>query len=95
MAVDCFDLLTSGEILTGITCTWTNILPDGWFYAIMLFAFEIMLFIKLDNMVAPAIMGVFLSVLMIALLPPSTMTVVIFVLAINLGVVVYNSVVRE
>ena len=54
---DCLLLLLQGSIITGITCTWTNII-GLWFYAIMLAAIEISIFIKYDNILAPSIMGV-------------------------------------
>jgi hypothetical protein len=94
MPVDCFGLLVDGEIITGITCTWTNLLPDGFFYAIMLLAVELALFIRYENYVGPAVLGILFSTMMIVILPPATIMIPILLLAFNLGIVIYKSVIR-
>ena len=87
--VDCLTLLTDGDIWTGIVCPFTNILPDGWFYAIMLLVIEMIIMIKYDNMVAPAIMGIFFGTLMITLMPAGIMFIVIIIFIVNIAAIIY------
>lgn len=86
---DCLTLLLNGDILTGITCTWTNVI-GLWFYAIMLAAFEVSIFIKYENSAAPSFFGVFIGMLMLALLPAEAWTIPIGILIFNTAVVIYN-----
>ena len=86
---DCLTLLLTGNILTGITCTWTNVI-GLWFYAIMLMTLEVVLFIKTDNIIGPAMLGVMVGILMIAILPPVMAIIPTIILGVNLAVVMYK-----
>lgn len=89
MPADCLALLTNGDIFTGIACPFTNIFPDGWFYAIMILILEISIFLKYDNMIAPSIFGVFIGSLMIPFMPPSVTIVPILIIVVNFAAVLY------
>ena len=86
---DCLTLLLTGSILTGITCTWTNVI-GLWFYAIMLMTLEIVLFLKTDNVTGPAILGVMVGILMIASLPTAVTLIPVTILTVNFAVVAYK-----
>ena len=86
---DCLTLLLTGNILTGITCTWTNVI-GLWFYAIMLMTLEIVVFIKTDNITGPALLGVTVGILMIATLPTAMAIIPTIILGVNLAVVAYK-----
>lgn len=92
--VDCMMLLLQGNILGGITCTWTNVI-GLWFYALMLASLEITIFIKYDNLLAPTIMGTFAGILMISFLPPVAWGIPITILIINVAAVIYSTFTRE
>ncbi len=89
MATDCLALLTDGEIWTGLVCPFTNLMPDGWFYLLMIFALEMVIMVKYDNIVAPAVMGIFLGTLMIGLMPPGIMFIVAIIIVVNAAAILY------
>jgi len=85
---DCLALLLTGSILTGITCTWTNVI-GLWFYALMLMVLEVVIYIKTESVVGPAMLGVVLGVLMVGTLPPAMATVPAMILTVNFAIVIY------
>ena len=89
MMADCLTLLLTGDILTGITCTWTNVI-GLWFFAIMLMTLEVVLFIKTDNITGPALLGVMVGLLMIATLPTAMALIPITIISVNFAVVAYK-----
>jgi hypothetical protein len=91
---DCLSLLTEGDIWGGIVCPFTTLFPDGWFYAIMLFALEIGMFVKYENLLGPSVFGILIGLLMLPLLPPAAWTVPILVLIVNFASVMYAVIFR-
>ena len=91
---NCLTLLLGGNILTAITCTWTNIIGLS-FYAIMLAVLEIVIYLQYDNIQAPAIMGAFVGALLIAYLPPGMYMIPVGILIINIAVVIYSAIMRR
>ena len=92
--VDCLLLLLETDILTGLACPFTNV-AGGYFYALMLIAFEVILAIKYENLIVPASIGVILSTLMITLLPVYVPWITMLILVVNFAVVLYLMYVRE
>lgn len=92
--VDCLLLLLLGDIIGGLTCPFTNMI-ELYFYAIMLAALEISIAIKYDNILAPSTLGLFVSVLMIALLPGEAYIIPIFIFLVNGGIVLYSMYIRD
>lgn len=86
---DCLTLILQGDILTAITCTWTNLIGLS-FYAIMLAALEIAIYLKYDNIQAPAIMGSFIGILMVYYIPPAISMIPLGILIMNIAVVIYS-----
>ncbi len=93
-SVDCLTLLTDGDFWTGIVCPFTNLMPDGWFYMLMIFALELIIMVKYDNIVSPAVMGIFLGTLMIGLMPPGIMFIVAIILVVNFAAILYAVIFR-
>ena len=92
---DCMTLLLTSNIITGITCVWTNVLPNGWFYAIMLATLEIVIFLKYDNILAPSLLGLFVGVLMIAYLPIAAWAVPLGIIIVNTAAMLYTVLERD
>jgi hypothetical protein len=92
--VDCLQLLLTGDILTGITCPFTNVI-GLYFFAIMLAATEISIAIRYDNIMAPSVLGLFAGVLMIATLPPEAYIIPLFIFIVNGGTVLYSMYIRD
>ena len=92
--VDCLLLILTGDVLTGITCTWTNII-GLYFFAIMLGAVEISLAVKYDNITGPATFGMFIGILMLGSLPPIAWTLPLFIFILNAGAVMYSVFFRD
>lgn len=86
---DCLALILQGDILNGITCTWTNVIGQ-WFYVIMLLAFQITLYIKYENTNAPAVLGAFTGLLMLSLLPAEAWSISLGVLIFNIAIILYS-----
>lgn len=91
---DCLTLLLQGSVLTGLTCTWTNII-GFWFYALVLAAFEVSIAIKFENITAPAVIGLFISILMINYFPPEVKLLPILIFIINAAAIIYKRVLDE
>ena len=91
---NCLLLLLTGNILTGLTCTFTNVI-GVWFYAIMIAIFEISIAIRYGNVLAPAVIGVVSSILMISQLPPYAQWIPVAVLIVNIAAILYLMFVRE
>jgi len=89
MMADCLTLLLQGDILTGITCPFTNVI-GLYFYAIMIMTFEVVLILKYDEISVPATVGIFYGFLMLALLPPEAWRIPLGILVFNLAVVLYS-----
>ena len=87
---DCMTLILQGDILTAITCTWTNLI-GLWFFAVMLAALEIAIYLKYDNFQAPAIMGSFIGALMTYYIPPAMSMLPLGILIVNIAVVIYSA----
>lgn len=92
--VDCLLLLLMGDIIGGLTCPFTNMI-EFYFYAIMLAALEISIAVKYDNILAPSTLGLFLSILMIALVPPEVRLIPLFIFLVNGGIVMYSMFIRD
>jgi hypothetical protein len=94
MMADCLLLLLQTDILGGIICTFTNLI-GGWFYVVVLAALEIGILIKYDNVLAPSLLGMFLSILMISQMPALGMWVHIVIFVVNLAGLLYGLFIRE
>jgi len=85
---DCLTLLLQANFLTGVTCTFTNVI-GLWFYAIFLAAIEIALYIEYENIIGVASLGLFSSIFLIAYLPPAFVTIPTFIFVINAAFMLY------
>lgn len=92
--VDCLLLLLTGDIIGGLICPFTNMI-ELYFYAVMLAALEISIAIKYDNLLAPSTLGLFVGVLMIALIPPEAYIIPLFIFLVNGGTVLYSIFIRD
>ena len=92
--VDCMLLLLTGDVITGLTCTWTNLI-DIYFYALVIAVFEIFIVVKYDNILAASLFGMVNGLLMIGLLPTAIWSLPVFIFLVNGGVVLYSLVTRE
>lgn len=91
---DCLTLILQGDIFFGITCTWTN-LVGLWFYALMLFTFEILLIIKFDNLLIPSVIGIIVGMTMLNYLPPELSMIPVVILILNISAVLYSRFVKD
>jgi hypothetical protein len=61
----------------------------------MLAALEIAIYLKYDNIQAPAIMGSFVGILLVYYIPPAMSMIPLFILIVNIGVVIYSIATRR
>ena len=97
MALDCLGLLLAGKIFDAALCPFVNVGNDFAMYAYMLiiFALELAIFLKTEDLMIPAILAVFISIATFSsysliTIPPEFMSGALIVLAINFGIIIYN-----
>ena len=87
--VDCMSILMDGNLIGAITCPFTNSI-GGWFYVLALMAVELAIYIKFENITAPAMLGTVFSVLMIFYMPVVAQDILILIAVGNIVALIYN-----
>jgi len=93
--IDCMTLLLQGDILTALTCPFTNQI-GLWFFALMVAAAGIGMYIRYDNVTAPVILSAFSGILLInQYMPPEFSWLLILALAVVTASVLYILLTRK
>ena len=70
---DPFTILLTGDILMAVISVFTNVM-DYWFYALILLGFEILVYLKTENITMVAVIGIISIATMSALIPTAGMS---------------------
>jgi len=94
MAVqDLTPLIEQGKIIEAVLAVFTT--PLGmWFYVIMIFLLEIMIYMKTQDVTLPAIVGLIIAATSLAFLPVEVHKVAYGLLALSITVILYKVFVR-
>jgi len=93
--IDCMTLLLQGDILTALTCPFTNQI-GLWFFALMVAAAGIGMYIRYDNVKAPVILSAFSGILLINQYMPTLFSwILILALMVVTGTMLYVLLTRK
>jgi hypothetical protein len=86
-------ILEQKGIIEAVLAVFTTPL-GAWFYVIMIFLIEIMIYMKTQDVTLPAIVGLIISAASLAFLPVEVHKVAYGLLALSIAVILYKVFVR-
>ena len=75
---DPFTILLTGDLLTAVLTVFTNVM-EFWFYAVMILGFEVLLYLKTENITMVAVTSAILIAVMTSLIPTAGVSFAIIV----------------
>lgn len=82
-------LLLNGQFVDAILAIFTNSM-GFWFFALVLFAFEILVYLKTESPTMVAVTGIIISIAMTALMPTEAMSFAYVAIALLIAAILWK-----
>lgn len=87
---DPWTLLLTGDFISALLSVFTNVM-GFWFYALMLFAFEILVYLKTENVTMVVITSIIITIAMSALIPAQAASFAYIAVALIIATILWKA----